>query len=392
MLAWAVQPDGLRTLRPITDVREWCGVLRCAAGERRRDADAGARPDGARRDGAARRRALSRRHPGQARRRLFRCARLRAARDLQRPRAAVRALASASVRCARHSCRRTRRSMAATRPAAATCGARPISRDCSPVITLSDAILAAHRAAARNVGHRGASGLSDHLRGTNQPHVTQVITVPPSLDEHTFEQVLEQLAPLPAGREAARGRAACALGVAVWIDGAPHARADAQRAARARRPRARRHGVVLGTHGVLPPRGIALRAARHRTPSGARRASRACCSRSRRSPRSDDVHDVVGRVQERAQRIIQNELQLESKAIIGFAMTLSEVCQNIIEHAGQGGWVAVQSYRWTRAARAPRRRDRGMRRRAWVPEIARVRTRAPADRRAGTTPPRSRRR
>jgi len=24
------------------------------------------------------------------------------------------------------------------------------------------------------------------------------------------------------------------------------------------------------------------------------------------------------------------------------------VCQNIIEHAGQGGWVAVQSYRWTK--------------------------------------------
>ena len=56
----------------------------------------------------------------------------------------------------------------------------------------------------------------------------------------------------------------------------------------------------------------------------------------------------MGRVQERAQAIIKNELKLESKAIMGFAMTLSEVCQNIIEHAGQGGWVAVQSYKWTR--------------------------------------------
>ncbi len=27
MLAWAVQPDGLRTLRPISDVREWCGCF-----------------------------------------------------------------------------------------------------------------------------------------------------------------------------------------------------------------------------------------------------------------------------------------------------------------------------------------------------------------------------
>jgi hypothetical protein len=27
-------------------------------------------------------------------------------------------------------------------------------------------------------------------------------------------------------------------------------------------------------------------------------------------------------------------------------MTLSEVCQNIVEHAGRGGWVAVQTYNW----------------------------------------------
>ena len=33
---------------------------------------------------------------------------------------------------------------------------------------------------------------------------------------------------------------------------------------------------------------------------------------------------------------------------MGFAMTLSEVCQNIVEHAGHGGWVAVQSYKWTK--------------------------------------------
>jgi hypothetical protein len=31
---------------------------------------------------------------------------------------------------------------------------------------------------------------------------------------------------------------------------------------------------------------------------------------------------------------------------MGFSMTLSEACQNIVEHAGSGGWVAVQAYRW----------------------------------------------
>src|SRR2546427_9989577 len=36
------------------------------------------------------------------------------------------------------------------------------------------------------------------------------------------------------------------------------------------------------------------------------------------------------------------------KATMGFAMALSEACQNIVEHAGTGGWVAVQSYHWRR--------------------------------------------
>ena len=33
---------------------------------------------------------------------------------------------------------------------------------------------------------------------------------------------------------------------------------------------------------------------------------------------------------------------------MGFAMTLSEACQNIVEHAQTGGWVAVQTYKWAK--------------------------------------------
>jgi anti-sigma regulatory factor (Ser/Thr protein kinase) len=62
----------------------------------------------------------------------------------------------------------------------------------------------------------------------------------------------------------------------------------------------------------------------------------------------EDVHHIVGRIQERAQRILQSELNLEAKATMGFAMALSEGCQNIVEHAGTGGWVAVQTYNWRR--------------------------------------------
>lgn len=61
-----------------------------------------------------------------------------------------------------------------------------------------------------------------------------------------------------------------------------------------------------------------------------------------------DVHEVVGQVQEVATRILTHELRLEAKATMGFAMALSEACQNIIEHAGTGGWVAVQTYHWKR--------------------------------------------
>lgn len=60
----------------------------------------------------------------------------------------------------------------------------------------------------------------------------------------------------------------------------------------------------------------------------------------------DDVNDVVGRIQERAQRILAAEVNLAPQATVRFVMTLSEVCQNIVEHAGASGWVAVQTYNW----------------------------------------------
>lgn len=61
-----------------------------------------------------------------------------------------------------------------------------------------------------------------------------------------------------------------------------------------------------------------------------------------------DVHKVVDRIQDRAAAILTTDLGLEAKATMGFGMALSEACQNIVEHAGSGGWVAVQSYSWKR--------------------------------------------
>lgn len=63
---------------------------------------------------------------------------------------------------------------------------------------------------------------------------------------------------------------------------------------------------------------------------------------------AEDVHDVVGRIQDRSAAILTGELKLDASATMGFAMALSEACQNIVEHAGTAGWVAVQAYHWRR--------------------------------------------
>jgi hypothetical protein len=63
---------------------------------------------------------------------------------------------------------------------------------------------------------------------------------------------------------------------------------------------------------------------------------------------SEDVHEVVGKIGENAARIMSGELGLEAKSSVGFSMALSESCTNIVEHAGTGGWVAVQAYTFRR--------------------------------------------
>jgi anti-sigma regulatory factor (Ser/Thr protein kinase) len=63
---------------------------------------------------------------------------------------------------------------------------------------------------------------------------------------------------------------------------------------------------------------------------------------------AEDVHGVVSRIQQRASAILTSAVGLDPRATMGFAMALSEACQNIVEHAGTGGWVAVQSYHWRR--------------------------------------------
>ncbi len=61
---------------------------------------------------------------------------------------------------------------------------------------------------------------------------------------------------------------------------------------------------------------------------------------------NSDVHDVVDRVQKRAGAILSNTLGYPPTSVVQFSVILSEVCQNILEHADAPGWVAAQSYNW----------------------------------------------
>lgn len=177
--------------------------------------------------------------------------------------------------------------------------------------------------------------------------MTAVITVPASLDERSFETVLEQLALIPADAkvlvDARYTRFATPFGLTSLLclaqtrlekpDFAPPedesvgsywARANFYRYAEelytmrgtVPRPRASQDSDVL-----LEVTAIA---------------------------RSEDVHDVVDRVKDRATHILTTKLDLEPRATMGFTMTLSEACQNIVEHAGRGGWVMVQRYNWSK--------------------------------------------
>ena len=174
--------------------------------------------------------------------------------------------------------------------------------------------------------------------------MTSVITVPPSLDDYTFEQVVDQLAGIPPDAkvivDARHTRWASPFGLTALLtlgqtrEVRPSFTApdNEETSSYWARTGFFRHAEELfDMHGSVPKaRGGESSVLLEITPVG----------------KSEDVHEVVGRIQQKAQQILAKELNIDAKATVGLAMTLSEVCQNIVEHAGRGGWVAVQTYTW----------------------------------------------
>jgi hypothetical protein len=63
----------------------------------------------------------------------------------------------------------------------------------------------------------------------------------------------------------------------------------------------------------------------------------------------EDVHGVIDVMNEgRISTILADQLGYSRSDAIGFSMLLSEVSQNIIEHADAPGWVGIQTYNWAK--------------------------------------------
>lgn len=183
--------------------------------------------------------------------------------------------------------------------------------------------------------------------------MTTVIPVPPTLDETTFESVLDALAPVPLDErillDARHTRWASPFGLTGLLTVAqarlqgngggervgfavPEA---ADTASYWSRTGFFRHAADLfELHGSVPRSRDALESSvlLEITPI----------------VQTDDVHGVVERIRDKSADILRGQLGLDAAATGVFGLTLSEACQNIVEHAGQGGWVAVQTYRYTR--------------------------------------------
>lgn len=175
--------------------------------------------------------------------------------------------------------------------------------------------------------------------------MSSVVTVPPSLDEPAFEQVAAQLATVPPDArvlvDARHVRWASPYGLTALL---ALAQAREVRPAFAA-PEAEdtlsywartgffKHAEQLYDFGRPVPRG---------RPAG----ESSVLLEITAIRQAGDVHAIVGDIQERSQAILRDQLGLDSRTIIRFSMALSEACQNVVEHAGRGGWVAVQTYTW----------------------------------------------
>jgi anti-sigma regulatory factor (Ser/Thr protein kinase) len=177
--------------------------------------------------------------------------------------------------------------------------------------------------------------------------VTTVITVPSSLDDVSFEQIATQLAPVPQDErilvDARHATWASPYGLTALL-----ALAQSREVRPTFAPPEAEHTVSYWARTNFFKYAEQVYDFGRSVPRARPAGESSVLLEVTPVSQAGDVHTVVERIQERSQAILQEGLKLDPRATIGFSMTLSEACQNIVEHAGRGGWVAVQTYTWKR--------------------------------------------
>lgn len=175
--------------------------------------------------------------------------------------------------------------------------------------------------------------------------MTTIIIVPPSLDDQSFEQIFDQLALIPPDEkilvDARRTRWASPFGLTALLTVA--------------QTRLERPALAIPENEDTASYWGRASFFRHaeslydisgRVPRSRQASESSVLLEVTPVVHTQDVHTVVENIQQRARAILQEKLHLQSKVTMRFTMALSEICQNVIEHAGTGGWVAVQAYKW----------------------------------------------
>jgi anti-sigma regulatory factor (Ser/Thr protein kinase) len=175
--------------------------------------------------------------------------------------------------------------------------------------------------------------------------VTTVIDVPHSLDDRSFEDIFDQLAPLAPDEkillDARRTRWASPFGLTGLLTIAQ---------TRLERPTLAvpelEDTASYWSRASFFKHAESLYDITGRVPRARQASESSVLLEVTPVVHTQDVHTVVENIQQRAQSILSEKLHLQSKVTMRFTMALSEICQNVIEHAGTGGWVAVQAYKW----------------------------------------------
>lgn len=179
--------------------------------------------------------------------------------------------------------------------------------------------------------------------------MTQVLTLPPTLDDQAFEALISEVKAAGDRRllfDARHVRAADPYGL-IGLLALGQSVADGGQRPMLQLPQVAEGMSRFARMGFLP-----AAAEIFETPAASR-------SRARAEPGNvlleitpirshEDVRGVIDDLSERAGAILTETVGYSGSDAMGFSMMLSEVCQNITEHAEAGGWVGIQAYRHLR--------------------------------------------